>query len=159
MALIFKDDKEFHHRSCHVVGFTAFGTLWCWSDQYLDFKIDLPFSLVYCDSLTMPGWKPTASADHIASGIVPDREDADFLDNAGEPMFDRCVEAYGRPSSTECFGFVPALAIAGAFGPLQRVENIKRMSALEHFTILAQLEQFHLVVPGPDDIIPVRAIG
>lgn len=158
LALIFKADKDFHHQDCHVVGCSAFGVLQCWSPKYYKFEIELPLGTLYCRALTVKNWNPTASADHIASGIVPDREDADFLDVAGELMFDPCVSAYGRPDAAECFGFVPALAIAGAYSPLRRVANIKRMSALEHFTILAQLEQFHLVAPGRDDIVAVRPI-
>lgn len=159
LALIFKADPDFNHDECHVVGYTAFGQLRCWSPKFFEVDIELPLGTLYCPLLTIPGWQQKASADHVASGMVPDREDADFLDVNGESMFDRCVAAYGPLKKGECFGFVPALAISGAFGPLQRVENIKRLLALEHFSILAQLDEFNLMKITPSDIVPVRRIG
>ena len=160
LELIFRGDKDFTSTDCHVVGYTAFGVLQCWSDRYRAFQIELPLGTIYCSALTkVDRAAPTATDDHIASGLVLDREDADFLDAAGEPMFDRCVAAHGRPTTSECFGFVPALAMSGAFGALHRVENTKRMSAIEHFAILAQLQQFHLVAVGREDIVPVRPVG
>lgn len=159
LALVFKADPNFRHDECHVVGYTAFGNLRCWSPKYFEVDVELPLGAVYCPPLTMPGWQQTASADHVASGMVPDREDCDFLDVDGAPMFDRCVAAYGPLKKGQCFGFVPALAISGAFGALQRVENIKRLSALEHFSILAQLDEFALMKITAIDIVPVRPIG
>ncbi|MEY9783228.1 GAD-like domain-containing protein [Sinorhizobium fredii] len=159
LALIFGADSDFHHKDCHVVGYSAFGVLQCWSDKYFKFEIELPLGVAYCRALTLPGWKLAAYADHIASAVVPDREEADFLDVDGIPMFDRCVEKYGPLRQGECFGFVPALAISGAFGPMQRVDNIQRMPALEHFSILAQLEQFQLATLTPTEVVPVRPIG
>ncbi|WFR98766.1 GAD-like domain-containing protein [Rhizobium tumorigenes] len=159
LAMAFKADPDFHHEECHVVGYTAFGTLRCWSKQYFDFDIELPLGAIYCPPLTVPGWQQNASADHVASGIIPDKDAAEFYDTNGEPMFDRCADLYGAPEIGECFGFVPALAISGAFGPRQQVGNIRRLSAVEHFMILAQLEDFQLMRITATDVVPVRSIG
>jgi hypothetical protein len=159
LALIFKADKDFHHRDCHVVGFSAFGVLQCWSERLANVQINLPEASIYCRALTVPNWSPKASPDHLVAGVVPDKDTADFLDFRGEPMFDRCVKAYGRPEEGQCLGFVPALAISGTFSPMRSVEHIKRLSAAEHFTILAQLEEFQLVTVTAEDIVPVRSIG
>lgn len=159
LTSILKGDPELDPAICHVVGYTAFGTLICWSETHLDFEIELPLQSVYCSPLTIPGWAPTASADHIASGLVPDREDAEFFDFAGEPMFARCVSDHGQLARGECYGFVPALALSGAFGPLRQVENVRRLSAVEHFNILAQLGGFNLMKITLADVVPVRPIG
>ncbi|MCO6051745.1 DUF1851 domain-containing protein [Mesorhizobium sp. RP14(2022)] len=159
LALIFKADKDFHHKDCHVVGFSAFGVLQCWSKRLANFQINLPETSIYCRALTVPNWSPKASPNHLVAGVVPDKDAADFLDFRGEPMFDRCVEAYGSLEEGQCLGFVPALAISGAFSPMRSVEHIKRLSAAEHFTILAQLEEFQLVAVTAEEIVPVRSLG
>lgn len=159
LAMIFKADPDFSHRDCHVVGYSAFGVLKCWSPKYYGFDIELPLGAIYCSALTMPDWNPTASADHMASSLVPDNEDVEFFDFNGEPMFARCLELYGKLRKGECYGFVPALAISGPYSPLRRVENIKRVSALEHFSILSQLEDFSLMKITPSDVVPLRKIG
>ena len=41
-ALVFGADDDFHHRDCHVFGYTAFGVLYCWSDKLYNFRIELP---------------------------------------------------------------------------------------------------------------------
>lgn len=64
-----------------------------------------------------------------------------------------------RLNKSECFGFGPALARSGAFGLLQRVRNIKRLSALDHFSILVQVDEFNLMKTTPNDVVPVRRIG
>lgn len=159
-ALAFGADNDFHHKNCHVFGYTAFGVLYCWSDKLYNFRIELPLNVIYCRALTAPeNWPPQASAEHIASGMIPDEEEADFLDVNGNPMFAACQRAYGANEANECYGFFPALAIAGAFGPAQDLKHIKRVKALEHFTFLAQLRQFYLVRPVSGGLQAVRPIG
>jgi len=94
-----------------------------------------------------------------SSDNQPMEEFADFLDIMGNPMYAACQKAHGKLEPGECYGFFPALAISGVFGPFRRVENIKRVKALEHFTILAQMDTFHLVRLAPEGYAPVRPIG
>lgn len=157
--MAFRKDRQFDPNACHVVGYIAFGVLHCWHDAFYDFTVELPLGAVYCRALTVSNRSVSASPDHMASGMLPDREDADFLDALGESMFERCVERHGPLQDAQCYGFVPALAISGAFGPMHHIEQIKRMTALEHFSILAQLDQFHLMAVTPTDIVSVRRIG
>jgi len=159
LAMIFKGDKDFHHRDCLVIGYTAFGQLICWSNILDDFYIFLPENTVYSRRLARPDAVVKASKDHIASGIIPDAEDVDFLDIMGNPMYEACQKAHGKLESGECYGFFPALAISGVFGPFRRVENIKRVKALEHFSILAQMDTFYLVHLASEGYVPVRPIG
>jgi hypothetical protein len=159
LSLVFGDDKDFHDDECHVVGYSAFGVLECWSEKLANFTISLPEAAIFSRALTIANWAPIASRDHLASGAIPDKAQADFLDSPGEPMFDRCVKKLGSLNEGECYGFVPALAFGGIYGPTRTVDHIKRLSALEHFTILAQLEQFKLVAVTVDALRVVRPIG
>ncbi|MER0240400.1 T6SS immunity protein Tdi1 domain-containing protein [Fulvimarina sp. MAC8] len=96
----------------------------------------------------------------MAASILPfQQDDVDFSDYLGEPMFSPCVERYGAPTMDECYGFFPALAIAGLDSPTRSVDHIKRVKALEHYTFLAQLDTFYLTRIGPSGFESVRPIG
>ena len=62
---------------------------------------------------------------------------ADWREDSGKAplMFQKVRSALGEVALGECYGFVPALKLGGQ----AKVENVRRMSALEHFSILAQL--------------------
>jgi hypothetical protein len=130
-------------------------------------RIDLPTGMVFSRALAptvfknlAPAPRSTMDPNRIAAGLLPvDKDEADYLDVSGEPMYDRCCELYGAPDSGECFGFFPALAIGGISGPARRVENIKRVKALEHYALLAQLDTFYLTKLGPQGFEAVRPIG
>lgn len=159
LVLIFGADKQFNHKDCQVVGYNAFGNLWVWSDTLRDFDIQIPDGMIYSRALTRSDWAPKISPERSAARIIPDRIDADFVDYLSDPMFDRCVEMHGPLEPGECYGFFPALALAGVASPLRRVENIRRVKAMEHFAILAQMQTFHLMKLVPDGVAPVRQIG
>lgn len=160
LALIFGADKELHHKTVHVTGYSAFGELTCWSDSYYDFSIDLVLGQIFCPALLPDFETPVASKNHIASSLLAKPDYIDYLDINGEPMFDRCTEMHGPLEPGECYGFFPALALAGGFySPSRRVENIKRVKALEHFTILTQLQSFKLVQLAPEGYAPYRDVG
>ena len=158
-AQVFAVDPQFNHADCHVVGFSAFGELVCWSDRYRRFTISLPDSSIYSIALTREDFAPKISLERSAARIVPDRVDADFVDFAGEPMYERCQAMHGRLEPGECYGFFPALAAVGVGSPFRRVENIQRVKAMEHFAILAQMGDFHLMKTVPGGVAPVRRIG
>ncbi|MGF6232841.1 hypothetical protein QFZ27_006796 [Inquilinus ginsengisoli] len=95
----------------------------------------------------------------MAAGFFPDLEIIDFPDQYGDPLYRRCQEKYGRLEPGECYGFFPALAISDIFGPHRTIENIRRVKAMEHFTILAQLDAFRLARVGVEGAEPVRPIA
>ena len=74
-------------------------------------------------------------------------------------MYERCQAMHGHLEAGECYGFFPALAVVGIGSPFRRVENIQRVKAMEHFAILAQMGDFHLMKTVPGGVAPVRRIG
>lgn len=159
LALVFGTDPDFSYKDCHVIGHSAFGDLYLWSDKYQSFNINLAEALIFCATLTNPDWKHTATPEHMAANMLPMIEEIDFVDQYGEPLYRRCQERYGRLEPGECYGFFPALAISGIFGPHRMIENIRRVKAMEHFAILAQLDAFQLARVGVEGAEPVRPIG
>lgn len=166
LALVLKADKDLSHRDCSVVGHSAFGDLWVWSTKHGYIKIHLATGMVFSQTLAptifkggpVPKRNPDVNQEAIL--LLPfEKDDADFSDINDEPMYDRCRDLYGQPEADEAFGFFPALTLAGIFSETRRVENIKRVKAMEHYAILAQLDSFYLTKVGPQGFEAVRPIG
>ena len=74
-------------------------------------------------------------------------------------MFDRCVKNLGPLEFGEVYGFVPSLGLTGFNTRSRVVENVRRLRALEHFSMIAQLQPFRLIRNfGPREET-VRMIG
>jgi hypothetical protein len=170
-ALIFKADPDFSHTDCHIVGFDAFGMrVQAWSEKHYSVAIDLleykvsnialaPSILNYMPPLPDTPRAPR-NRETMTRMILPhEREAGDMWDWQDEPMYARCAEAYGALEFGECYGFFPSLGMVGFQSRFRAVENIKRVKALEHFCMIAQMQDFNLVRynMGRDEI--VRPIG
>jgi hypothetical protein len=140
LDLVFGADPDFSSRDCLPYGFTAFGELLIWSQRHQDVAIDLRMGWV--TALSMGSHDPAPDDLVIATATLPmlDGTAGDMVDDHGKPLFDRAVAKLGRLSLGEVYGFVPALALGGAVN----LKSLKRVSALEHFTILAQSTGFVL---------------
>jgi len=159
-------DEDFSPKDCYVVSYTAFGVLNIWSERHEQFEIDLVDLWVTSSKLAPTEFAPipeteglTRSTDPniLARTLVPVRDTT--YDAMDELMFNRCVKMHGPLERGECYGFFPAIAMAGYNTRLRRVENIKRVSALEHFIFLAQLDTFHLVQLERGQYRQIRPIG
>jgi len=169
-AIIFKGDPDFSHRDCHIVGFSAFGHLKLWSERHWIVDIDLLKYELTCSRLApnihnipIPAPKSTTrevTPNSISRNLLPyDRDDCEFWDRDGREMFDRCVEAYGNLEGGECFGFVPSLGATGYNSKYRYVKYVKKLKALEHFCIIAQMKDFHLVRHNMGNVEQIRIIG
>ncbi|MEO9338556.1 GAD-like domain-containing protein [Mesorhizobium sp. SB112] len=167
LSLVFKADKQLNHKDCHVFAYSAFGYLYVWSKTYGVVEIDLPAGMVFSQALAPTRFNEAEatededlSSERNVVGLLPfERDDVDYSDFHDAPMFDACRASYGQIERGQCYGFFPALALAGTFSPMRSVKNIKRVKALEHFAILSQLDTFHLTKLSPDGFEAVRPIG
>ena len=169
LALVFGADSDFSHKDCFVVAHSAFGRLICWSERHDHFEIDLVDLRLTSSKraptkfILPPGFeKRERSSDPnilARSLLVSDCRDYEEFDAQGKPMFDRCIASYGRLERDECYGYFPAIATVGLDSPIRRLENIRRVKALEHFAILAQLGTFHLMKLERGQYTVIRPIG
>lgn len=169
LALVFKADPDLSHENCTVISYNPFGSLSLWSNDlgiaYVDLAVGRVSSRKLAPTEFRPGLlppKPASPPDPnlVARGAVFSQpENFDFLDYRGDEMLRRCIKQHGRIDLGECYGFFPALALAGVESPMRSVENIRRVSALEHFAFLAQAQPFYLTRVGPSGIEKVREIG
>ena len=74
-------------------------------------------------------------------------------------MFNRCVKQHGPLQMGECYGFFPSLGMFEFGTKTKDVDHVKRVSALEHFTMIAQLKPFNLVRTVRGKTVIVREIG
>ena len=169
-ALIFKADPDFSHNDCHIVGFSAFGDLIVWSEQHWIVNIHLLEYMIKCNRLyksvsniPLPAPKrPTVlvTAETVTRSLIPSEPDVgEFWDRDGREMFARCVKAHGPLEAGECFGFVPSLGMTGYNSKYRYVEHVQRLKALEHFCLIAQMKDFHLVRHNMGQKEQMRVIG
>ncbi|MBY6047002.1 GAD-like domain-containing protein [Vannielia litorea] len=172
VALIFKADSDFSHADCHVVAYNAWGTLKMWSERHGEVTVDLLRYTVKAPRLLpnvmnapilpagMAGTATEPDANSLSAALLPWDDNArELWDFADEPMFREAVRRLGPLQAGECFGFVPSLAVAGYDSRTRAVENVQKMDALVHFTMIAQLAPFALthLVHGRETI--AREIG
>ena len=164
LDLIFDGDPEFSPSDMTVIGYTAFGNLTVWHRHRRKVDVSLLGSTVF---------NPPASSWHDAHTGQPFSEDFSVSNQVvsfrnvfvkeDRDFFAAAAAKHGKLEPGEVYGFFPALQLGGAY----RIENLRRVSAAEHFAILAQLESFKLTRLTPPDppahpygrLEPVRLIG
>lgn len=169
-ATIFKADPDFSHNNTHIVGYSAFGDLAVWSEQYWNVTIDLLQYEIVSPQLApavfnIPVPIPTGSVHKVdgnsmARSLLPAEKDArEFWDLSDRPLFSRCVKELGPLELGECYGFVPSLGATGYNSKFRALEHIKRLSALEHFSIIAEFKSFYLTRMNMGKKEFIREIG
>ena len=157
LSQVFHADKDFSHQDCYVIGYSAFGHLTVWSERHWLTDINLLRNEVVSRRLINPEKKKNPNTPIVAflydiNGKVGSLS---ALDDANKPLFARARKRLGDLEPGECYGFFPALAMGGA----PDLKNLKRTKALEHFTFLAQLQDFTLMDYLARPIKTVRKIG
>lgn len=160
LKLLFNDDLEFSATDITVVAYTALCQLKAWNVATgSTILINLNKSDVFpqpakalIDSDTS---KPFSKAFLI--GLLL-QDDLDLISKS----FDLATERLGRLARGEVFGYVPALQLGGR----ETVEDLQKVSAIEHMHFLAQLEPLkvtRLSEPRPGfpygQMEVVRAVG
>ncbi len=142
---ILEDDSEISPKDCAMYGYTAFGELSIWHRTMGTIHVNLPLGWVYGDFMSTERQLQTnveLGPDRvIAIGLPTGGQATTFRDEKNRPLFEQAVKKYGKLTKGQCFGFVPALALGGKI----RLENVRRLSAPEHFSILAGLGHFTLI--------------
>ncbi|WP_235882998.1 GAD-like domain-containing protein [Rhizobium rhizophilum] len=155
LELLFKRDPDFGIEDCFVVAYSAFGRLVCWSERHDHFEIDLIDQRLTSSELAPTQFvlpphlanRPRSTDPNIlARSLLPyESKDYEEFDSSDQPMFERCQNLHGKLERGECYGYFPAIASVGQLSPARKIENIKRVQALEHFSILAQLGAVRLM--------------
>jgi hypothetical protein len=141
--MLFAGDRDFGDEKAQIFCFSVFGALYFWHPAHGLGFVDLVKGEVTCYNLTSGEKRPSGEL-FFGPFDVPfsmENESYDLFDDQDKPLFKRALKKLGPAQLMECYGFVPALA----FGGDAILENLKKLSAPEHFAILAQATEFSLV--------------
>lgn len=121
----------------HVIARSAFGYLYaCGEKTGQNVTVACPLNKIFVLPKEL---KPKGKEDLnfsircFFSSIEP--KSFYFLDEGGQPLFERAIAILGPLASDEIFGFEPALVLGGKV----LLENIAKMNLDVHLTILRQL--------------------
>jgi hypothetical protein len=112
----------------HVIARSAFGKLYLWGEET-------------GDTLSIFAPASTCFASPPDNDIDRDFEMRLFFGGMSrkgidvEGLFAPALQQLGRPAHDEMYGFVPALALGGAL----TLSNLRKVKAVEHLVLLAQL--------------------
>ena len=152
---IFGSDSEFIADRCHLIGFSAFGNMLIWNEDYQVTDVDVIRHLVSALRYV----KPDPSLDHdIAIGVTVSAVDDpayDAIDEDGKELFKPLLKALGPVS----FGQIYAPKLYPAMGGRISFENFHKASALEALSINAQTSPFTLIDATSFNQRNLREIG
>lgn len=141
IKLIFDSDPDLNHEKSHAFAYTPFGDIYYFNEQYGCGSIELLNGNVFNYNLTIPSEISTSIDNTVFMPFSLSDESLDFTDDKGKRLFSRAKKLYGELDSLECYGFVPALALADE----PDIKSIRRLKAPEYFGIIAQLQNFELI--------------
>jgi hypothetical protein len=122
--------------SFHVIAMGGFGELYVWGERF-----GFSFTIIPSESWIVPQHDfstPQMDIDlHIRCFFLS--EERSYMDTYD--LFEEACARLGKLKSGEIYGFQPALALGGAVA----VENLQKVSAVEHLTFLAQLEDLSIL--------------
>ena len=114
----------------------AFGEMFLWgtkSGQSLKIQSNagMIFPSDYGDQIAI------GRADSLVQSFLASKEKKrlDQKDDLDKPLFDRAAKALGPLAQDEMYGFEPALALGGKAD----LRNLRKVKAVEHLVMLAQL--------------------
>jgi hypothetical protein len=139
--LIFERDKDLGDKKTRPFAYSVFGTVYFWHAEFGLGDVNLVTGQVTCEEIVSPNADRSNLENTVYVPFMLEKEAHDLLDDFDKPLFKRAIKLLGRVDFLECYGFVPALA----FGGEAVLKNLKRMSAPEHFAILAQATEFTLM--------------
>jgi hypothetical protein len=156
MDLVFERDKDLGGKKTVPFAYSVFGTIYFWNAEHGLGDVNLVTGQVTCEEIVNPNPDRAHLENTIYIPFMLEKESHDLFDDSDKPLFKRAFKKLGKIGFLECYGFVPALA----FGGEAILENLKRLSAPEHFAILAQATEFTLM--RSDDsggLSEVRKVG
>ncbi len=142
LDMILANDPDYPPAESTLLGFTAFGELLIWHNKQYLLTVDLVNKIANTQHLSPkhPILPPERSIGS-ALGFI-DQPSYDFLEHtdSAKPLFARALKKLGPLALGECYGFFPAMGLGG----LGVLSELRRVRALEHFAIIAQLDPIEL---------------
>lgn len=126
----------------YVIGRSAFGKLVLWGTRSgVSLKIAAPHGFVF------PAFDPQEFQEDGPDLTIQlffssaSRATYDLSDMTDKPLFEQALARLGPLDHDTMYGFVPALALGGE----PRVENLQKLHAQTHLSILAQVTELQVM--------------
>ncbi len=148
-------DHELDARRTFVIGFSAFGEIIAWNEDFRDVRIDLVDGEVSCRWLVSPKQGIDPNMTVLTRLLLVDDVSFDPLDAEGRPLFEAVRARLGRLEADQIYGFRPILA----FGGTRDAGNVATYSSLSHMSLLAQAQDLKLIDMNPFPPKEIRKIG
>ncbi|MBB4003217.1 GAD-like domain-containing protein [Aurantimonas endophytica] len=156
LKLAFGKDAELDPDRCHVVAYSAFGELYIWSETFQRLFLSLPELRLRSRVLEDVSRRIDDEDRAVAFLFAGEKHDMDFLDKDRKLLYARCRSRLGPLETDECYGFFPTLMLGGEAD----IDAVRRVKALEHFAILAQIDRPTFVrILADGQVEPLRQIG
>lgn len=126
----------------YVIARSAFGELFLWgakTGQSLKIKSLWGMTFPSDESEDIVQGKSDRLVRYFFSTLKA--KDLDQKDHLDKPLFDRALRTLGPLAPDEMYGFEPALAVGGK----AELKNLRKVKAVEHLVILAQLGERQLM--------------
>ncbi|ARQ14156.1 hypothetical protein NXC12_PE00561 (plasmid) [Rhizobium etli] len=144
-------DAQMIPEQTHAIGFSAFGEIVAWNEQYRDVRIDLVNGQISCRSMFNPKPQFDPSVTILSRLLLADEPSFDVLDRGGKGLFKSAKLKLGKLRAGQIYGFRPILALGGN----RTADSIKIYEALPHMAILAQAHRMQLM---DNSVFPPKAV-
>jgi len=159
IEMILEGDKDFDPEKTHAIGFSAFGRILAWNEQYHGMKIGPVDLRIGCGDYFKPQPGPvTEKMVEFTFGFALNSADSganNLRDKDGKPMFKRVFKAHGELD----FGQIYAPKLHPALGGPFMVDNFRPADAFVAMSIAAQTGPFTLYNTTIPSVPAVRYIG
>jgi hypothetical protein len=155
LAQALDGDDDLDPVRTHPIGFSAFGEIIAWNEDYRDVRIDLVDGQVTSRWLVAPKEGIDPNMTILTRLLLADDVSFDPLDIDGKPLFKSVRTRLGKLEPDEIYSFKPILAFGGA----RASESVEKYQATPHMSILAQAQPLKLMDMAPYPPRIVRMIG
>jgi hypothetical protein len=155
VALALGGDKQLNPVRTHALGFSAFGKILAWNEDYKTTEINILLHRVTCRGLfkEIPAERSDINLGIAVEGI--DAESFDAPDEKGKLMFNRLLKNLGKLQ----LGQIYSPKLHPSLGGQLTVENMRPVDALSAMTIAAQAGPFTLYDTTKPSTPAVRTIS
>ena len=146
------EDKDDYH----VIARTAFGKLLVWSNNCGHcLSIQSLYGLFYPSDESMRIQEKGTDFTLQLFFSSSQKNDFDILSSNESFLFSSAKNQLGRLNSSEIYAFVPALALGGQ----AKLDNLKKVNALEHLALLADLGEKRIMHDVNQVLGPAKSRG
>ncbi|PJL68651.1 hypothetical protein B9Y61_11510 [Stenotrophomonas maltophilia] len=137
---VFGRDEQFNSTNCHAFCHSAFGNIFFYHDAFGIGEIECLHGSVVCATSAPNEDTETHLEIAIEIPFLLDAEDIDAYDKDDRRLFSKARKKLGTLAIGECYGFQPLLSLGGE----NTIENLEKVKAIEHLSILCQTQDFSL---------------